>query len=159
MSVPSLDSGGLTPVNSALEPSWVRDGSTQVQQDYQVAQGFEQVLMQQLSSAMTSSGEGSEEEGGEGEGGQPGFSSLLPQALSQGVTAGGGMGLAAQLTRDMLEASGDTKALTGQGATSAAGATGATSADSTSAAGATSADGTSAAGATTGVTGAGGVAA
>ncbi len=104
MSVSSLGSTGLPPVDSTLEPDWVRKGSAQVQQDYQVALGFEEVLTQQLASAMAPSG--SEEESGEGEGsggfGSSGLSSLLPQALSQGIASGGGMGLASQLTRDML---------------------------------------------------------
>jgi Rod binding domain-containing protein len=105
MTVSASQSTGLPPVESALEPAWVRKGSTQVQQDYQAALGFEEVLTQQLASAMTPSS--SEEEGGEGEGsasgfGSSGLSSMLPQALSQGIASGGGLGLASQLTRDML---------------------------------------------------------
>ncbi len=94
---------GLSPAALAHEPAWVRHGSTRVQQDYQVAVGFEEMLLEQLSSSVSGSGEG--EASGE-EGSQSGLggsmnSSLLPQALSQGVLAGGGLGLAAQLTRQM----------------------------------------------------------
>lgn len=125
MSVPALSSAG-TPVNEALEPAWVRKGSARVQQDYQAALGFEQVLTQQLTSAMSAAGEqGSEEEGGEGEGSQggSGLSSLLPQALSQGIASGGGLGLAAQLTRDMLGPAGmaPSQAASGAGTDAATG--------------------------------------
>jgi Rod binding domain-containing protein len=105
MSVPPIDPSGP----SALAPAWVRNGATQVKQDYEVATGFEETLLEQLSSALTAGGLTGEEEGGEGSG-DSGFSSMLPQALAQGVTSGGGLGLAAELTRDMLGASAETKA-------------------------------------------------
>jgi Rod binding domain-containing protein len=121
MSISSLGSSGLQPLDSALEPDWVRKGSAQVQQDYQVALGFEEVLTQQLASAMTPSS--SEEESGEGEGstgfGSSDLSSLLPQALSQGIASGGGLGLASQLTRDMLGPAGLKSADSGSGSAGA----------------------------------------
>lgn len=111
---PAAFSGGLPPVNQALEPAWVRRGSKAVQQDYRTALAFEGMLLDQLarSLAQTSGlegegagqeGEGSSSEGGPSLGGsQSGpFSSMLPQALSSSITGAGGLGMAAELTREL----------------------------------------------------------
>ena len=95
----------VAPVNQALEPSWVRKGSAAVKQDYEQALAFESVLVEQLSGALGKEGEeeaqGSEEEGSGPKlgGGMP--ASMLQQALAKGVESGGGLGLAAQLTREL----------------------------------------------------------
>ena len=101
--------GGLPVVNQALEPEWVRHGSAATQKAYTSALAFEQTLVEQLSQSLaatggidgegSSEGEGSEE--GSGTAGNSQLSSMLPQALSSGVMHAGGLGLAAQLTRDM----------------------------------------------------------
>jgi Rod binding domain-containing protein len=98
---------GVPVVNQALEPAWVRHGSAAVQKEYAVGQQFEQMLVTQLARSLTDttglSGEGSESEGGE-QGGQAGssvLSSMLPQALASGVANDGGLGLAAELTRQL----------------------------------------------------------
>jgi len=103
---------GVTAASSALEPSWVRHGSTQTQQDYKVALAFETVLVEQLTRSMSEAGglEGeSSQEGSEGSPGGAGasgglgpLSAMLPQALSSGVENGGGLGLAAELTRSQM---------------------------------------------------------
>jgi Rod binding domain-containing protein len=98
-------------VDEAHAPAAVRDGSTAVKQAYSSAQGFEEMLMQQLSQSLLASsglgGEGSSE-GEEGTGEEGGssassgaLSSLLPQALTEGVTRQGGLGLASQLMRSL----------------------------------------------------------
>jgi Rod binding domain-containing protein len=104
--------GGLPVVNEALEPAWVRHGSETVKETYQSAQAFEGMLIEQLTSSLGADGVGGESEnesgtGGEEEGsslhfGGGALSSMLPQALSQGVVDGGGLGLAAQLTQQMV---------------------------------------------------------
>jgi Rod binding domain-containing protein len=98
---------GVPVVNQALEPAWVRHGSPALQKEYAVGQQFEQMLVTQLARSLTDttglSGEGSESEGGE-QGGQAGssvLSSMLPQALASGVANDGGLGLAAELTRQL----------------------------------------------------------
>jgi len=111
---PATDTVGLPAVSSASEPAWVRHGSKSVQQDYQAALAFEGTLVEQLSKALVATSglpgqsESSEEESGGSEEGaannQAGsslLSSLLPQALAGGVTDAGGLGLAAQLTREL----------------------------------------------------------
>jgi Rod binding domain-containing protein len=104
--LPALPSS-IAPVNSALEPSWVRNGSESTRQAYASALAFEEMLLEQMSSSLSEAGssEGTE---GEAEGQPPApklgggaFSSMLPQALAKGVAAGGGLGLAAELTREL----------------------------------------------------------
>jgi Rod binding domain-containing protein len=112
MSLPATTgSAGLPPVNQALEPAWVRHGSAATQKAYESALAFEQTLVEQLSQSLTSAsglgGESSQEgesgsEEGDASGGGAGesqISSSLPQALTASVMHGGGLGLAAQLTR------------------------------------------------------------
>ncbi len=97
---------GLPIVNQALEPASVRNGSPARQQAYARALDFEGMLVQQLSQSLTAVG-GLTEDGGEGaEGGAGtaiggGLSSLMPEALSNGVMSQGGLGLATQLMEDL----------------------------------------------------------
>jgi hypothetical protein len=95
-------------VNEARAPASVRNGSTSVKQAYANAQGFEEMLLQQLSSSLVQSsglsgegesGEASGEESSSEGGGEAGgmLSSLLPQSLAEGVMRDGGLGMAGQL--------------------------------------------------------------
>ncbi len=97
-------SAGPPVVDEAHAPASVRNGSASVKQAYASAQGFEEMLLQQLSSSLVQSsglsGEGSGEEGSLQAGGEAGsslLSSLLPQTLTEGVLREGGLGLAPQL--------------------------------------------------------------
>ncbi len=96
-------------VDEARAPASVRNGSAAVKQAYSSAQGFEEMLLQQLSQSLVQSS-GLSEEGessgagteagspqGGGEGGSSLLSSLLPQTLTEGVMREGGLGLADQL--------------------------------------------------------------
>ncbi len=106
-------SAGLPVVNQALEPAWVRQGSASTQKAYATALGFEEMLVQQLAGSLTATSGlagGSGEEGetpAEGGGSSPSdaaggqLASMLPQALSSGVMSSGGLGLAAQMTREL----------------------------------------------------------
>jgi Rod binding domain-containing protein len=101
----------LPAVNETHAPASVREGSTAVKQAYATAQGFEEMLLQQLSQSLaqtsglsgegeTEASEGSGQEGSleaGGEGGSSMLSSLLPQTLTEGIMHGGGIGLAAQM--------------------------------------------------------------
>jgi Rod binding domain-containing protein len=103
---------GLPAVNQALEPAWVRKGSAATQKAYTSALAFEQTLVEQLSQSLASTsgldgessqgGSGSEEAGSSsGEAGNSQISSMLPQALTASVMNAGGLGLAAQMTREL----------------------------------------------------------
>jgi len=139
MSSPIAIAGGLPIVNQALEPQWVRDGSPATQKAYASALAFEDELVEQLSQALSATsgltgeptGEQDSEGGGGSAAGAPGNSelaSLLPQGLTSSVMSAGGLGLAAQMTRELegvhagahVQAGGGTRAGSGGGATSAA---------------------------------------
>ena len=108
---PNIAPGSLPIVNQAREPRWVRDGSPATQKAYEGALAFEDALVEQLARSLAAgSGLGGESpqegEGGGEEGSSPissagesQLSSLLPQALTSAVMNGGGLGLAAQMTR------------------------------------------------------------
>jgi Rod binding domain-containing protein len=130
MSLPAVSgSTGVPPVNQALEPEWVRRGSSATQQAYASALAFEQTLVEQLSQSMASTsglgGESSEggsssETGAEGSGASSSpISSMLPQALTASVMHAGGLGLAAQLTHNLEDASDAPTPKTASGGTSA----------------------------------------
>ena len=118
MSVPPpsgspLSSSGLPTVNQTLEPAWVRKGSAATQKAYETALAFEQMLVEELSQSLTASSglggesgaEGESAEGSAGGGGASGpLASMLPQALTSGVMSAGGLGLAAQMTRQLAGA-------------------------------------------------------
>jgi Rod binding domain-containing protein len=105
-----LSSSDLPAVNQTLEPAWVRKGSAATQKAYETALAFEQMLVEELSQSLTASSglggesgvEGESTEGSPGSGGASGpLSSMLPQALTSGVMSAGGLGLAAQMTRQL----------------------------------------------------------
>ncbi len=104
-------STGLPIVNQATEPEWVRKGSAATQKAYQSALSFEETLVEQLSQSLASTsglsgeseGQSGSEEGGSSSSGAGGsqLSSMLPQALTTSVMDAGGLGLAAQMTRNL----------------------------------------------------------
>jgi Rod binding domain-containing protein len=112
------------------EPSWVRDGSAKVQQQYALGLEFEQMLLEQLTSSLTANGEplGEGAEGSEGDGSGAGagtssvLSSMIPTALAESVVAGGGLGLAAELTRQMQSGAGAQTGIPASAAPESAGA-------------------------------------
>lgn len=97
----------LSTVSTVSEPAAVQNGSPAVKRAWSEAVSFEQMLLSQLTQAMSQSaglGEaGSEGEGSEGEGssttadGGGLLSSMVPQTLSESVSNAGGLGLASQL--------------------------------------------------------------
>jgi hypothetical protein len=130
----TLPTTGLPVLDEAHAPASVRNGSASVKQAYASAQGFEEMLLQQLSSSLVqssglsgegeSSGEGSSEEGSSEAGGAAGggmLSSLLPQTLTEGVMRAGGLGLAGQLLHS-LDPSASAAAPVSGGASASAGA-------------------------------------
>jgi Rod binding domain-containing protein len=121
----SIEPTGLPVTNQATMPEWVRKGSPELQQDYALGLQFEQMLTEQLSGALTASaglnGEGSEEEGGGSQAGNGMLSSMLPGALAGGVAQAGGLGLAAELARQMAERTGTPATSLGSADTSGTG--------------------------------------
>jgi Rod binding domain-containing protein len=85
MSLPAID--------QALLPQDIRTaagGRGSVKDAYEAGLGFERLLVQQLSQSLTDSAR-------DAMGGDSPYASLLPDALTDGVMGGGGLGLARQL--------------------------------------------------------------
>lgn len=107
--------GSIGPVDQALLPDSIRNGTPEQKQAYTSALGFEQMLVDQLSQALASSAspDGSSSDSGDGSGSDSDSSSgsllsgsdpasstyaqLLPTALTSSVMSAGGLGIAQQL--------------------------------------------------------------
>ena len=102
---------GLPPIDQSLIPASVRNGSAQDKKDYTAALGFEQMLVGQLTKAMTSTanpvGDGSSNDDGTGSSGDDTTASssstdaatstylqMLPDQLASSIMSNGGLGLA-----------------------------------------------------------------
>ena len=106
---PSLTGSGLPAINPATEPEAVRTGGAAAKSAYQQGLAFGDVLMnmvsQQLTDSVSGSTDGSDDSSDDSSGGDGSsdpstgaYSSLLPQALTQGImSAGGGTGIALQI--------------------------------------------------------------
>ena len=87
---------GLPPIDAALLPPDVRKAGPKAEQTYQTALAFESVLTQQLTQSLAST----VTDTGDDDGGDASTSLselLIPDALSRGLAASGGLGLARQL--------------------------------------------------------------
>jgi Rod binding domain-containing protein len=80
------------PIDSALLPADVRAGGAKARELYTAALGFERMLTQELGKSLASAFEGEDAAGG----GQM-YAQMLPDALADGLAAGGGLGLAPAL--------------------------------------------------------------
>lgn len=93
-------SQSLPPIDLSLVPASVRKAGDAEVKKYQSALSFEGMLDEQLAQSLTSTLQGSSDDGS-GDSSTDAATSLtlqmLPQALSQGIVADGGLGLAGQL--------------------------------------------------------------
>ncbi len=107
--------GSIGPVDQALLPDSIRNGTPEQKQAYTSALGFEQMLVDQLSQALASSAspDGSSSDSGDGSGSDSSsgsgsllsgsdpasstYAQLLPTALTSSVMSAGGLGIAQQL--------------------------------------------------------------
>ena len=110
-----LDTSAVPPIDEALLPARVRDGSAQDKKDYTAALGFEQMLVNELTKTMTASadpvGDGSNGDGGDsladtGDSSENGsilggtdaatstYLQMLPEQLASSIMSNGGLGLA-----------------------------------------------------------------
>ncbi|MFT4034421.1 MAG: hypothetical protein QM679_02470 [Patulibacter sp.] len=99
-------SDAITPIDQALLPTAVRNGSQQRREDYQAALSFERLLVGQLTQQLSTSFgglTGDDEAGGDAASQQ--LKQTLPGTLADALMAGGGIGLASQL--DQLWHQGD----------------------------------------------------
>ena len=105
----------LPPIDQAHVPASIRNGNAQAKQAYNEGLAFEQQLVNQLSQKLAatvsatdpSSGDGSSDSSssgllaGGGGGAASGFSSMIPQALSEGLMSGGGLGIAYTIAQSL----------------------------------------------------------
>ena len=86
----------LPPIDTNLLPVDVRSAGPEATQLYSAALQFERMLVEQLTSQLSSTVEAADTDG-EGAGAQASFvRGMLPGALADGVTSAGGIGLASQ---------------------------------------------------------------
>jgi hypothetical protein len=101
----------LTPINPAALPAEIRNGSPERRKTYEGAMAFEQMLVEKLTTQLTTDAQAtgdSSSDPSDGSGaasdttglGGP-FASMLPTAFAQGIEAGGGLGLAMQITNSI----------------------------------------------------------
>ena len=103
----TLSAAGLPPINEALLPASVRNGSPAAKSAYETALSFEDVLVNELSQAMmatvssSSDDSSSDDSSSDGSGGSDSvsgeYSQLLPQALTSSIMSAGGLGIAQQI--------------------------------------------------------------
>jgi hypothetical protein len=113
-----MTSAAIPPLDQALLPQQVRDGSAADKKAYTAALGFEQMLVQQLSQAISDTTStdglggdasgllGSGDDGSDGGSASSPYASLLPDALTQGIMKAGGLGLARQLAPALAASAG-----------------------------------------------------
>jgi Rod binding domain-containing protein len=92
---------GIGPIDQALLPADVRTGSTQQREAYTAALGFERQLVEQLAKQLgaTTGADDSKDSAA-----TKSYRDLMPGALADAVTAAGGLGLAAQISKDIAAA-------------------------------------------------------
>jgi len=86
----------LPPIDASVLPADIRNGSPERKQTYTAALGFERMLVSELAKSMTKTAQDGGEDGGDAA--TSTYRDLLPGALADGIVAGGGLGLARQLT-------------------------------------------------------------
>ena len=92
----------LPPIDRSALPAEIRNGSAQDRKTYTAALGFERMLVEQLAKSMSKTADGDDDSGADAA--TTTYRDLLPGALADGVIAGGGLGLARQLTPALTKA-------------------------------------------------------
>ncbi len=110
--------GSIAPIDQALLPASVRNGTTAQKNAYTTALGFEQMLVDQLSQELaattqTDGTSGSGDDSGSSDGSTSSsllggsdpttstYAQLLPTALTQGVMSAGGLGVAQEIASSL----------------------------------------------------------
>lgn len=96
------DASSITPVDPALMPAAVRNGSKARKADYQAALQFERMLVGQLTQSMSKSmgsltGSGDDDDDSTGDAASNQLKQTIPTTLADSIMSSGGLGIAAQL--------------------------------------------------------------
>lgn len=106
--------GNIPPIDQSLLPASIRNGTPAQKQAYSSALGFEQMLVDQLSQELAASSQADPSSADSGDGSNSSdtasgsllggsdpatsmYGQMLPTALSSGIMAAGGIGIAQQL--------------------------------------------------------------
>lgn len=118
---------GLPAINQADIPANIRNGNAKAKEAYTEGLEFEQVLVQQLAQQLAStagmdSSSATDSDGSDGSGGDDSssgllggdssaseYSSLIPQALTNSIMAGGGLGVASEIAQAIDPSINDTR--------------------------------------------------
>jgi len=92
---------GLPPIDPAVLPASVRNGSPQQKKAYQAALGFERMLIGQLTKSMVDTTKTGDDDQDATSAATSTYQSMLPDVLADGITSAGGLGLAGQLVKDL----------------------------------------------------------
>lgn len=87
----------IDPIDTSLLPPDVRKAGPAAQQLYAGALAFEQQLTQQLTQSLADSAQSDDGDEDSGDSTTSMYKQMLPDAMSQGVTDAGGLGLARAL--------------------------------------------------------------
>jgi Rod binding domain-containing protein len=88
----------LPPIDRSLLPADVRDASPAQRRTYQAALGFERMLVSQLAKSLSDTTGGEDEQASAA---TQTYRSMLPDALADGIIAGGGLGLAKDIFKEL----------------------------------------------------------
>jgi hypothetical protein len=110
----ALPATGLPAIDPATEPAAVRQGGKAAKNAYETGLAFEQMLVSELSQAMTDTVSGSDPSGADSSGDSSGgdsmggstsalgpFASMMPQAMSSSIMSDGGTGVAMQIAQSI----------------------------------------------------------
>jgi Rod binding domain-containing protein len=87
----------LPPIDSSVLPADIRTGTKEKRQQYEAALGFERMLVTQLAKSLTDTAKSDDDASSAA---TSTYRSLLPDALADGITSAGGLGLARQLVQE-----------------------------------------------------------
>jgi Rod binding domain-containing protein len=91
----------LPPIDSSVLPADVRNGTPAQRKNYEAALGFERMLVAQLAKSLTDTTKSGDDSDDGSSAATNTYRSLLPDALADGITSAGGLGLARQLVQDV----------------------------------------------------------
>jgi Rod binding domain-containing protein len=94
----------IPPIDSALLPAEIRNGSATDKKSYQAALGFERMLLGELTKAMADTAKPSDGDQS-GDAATSTYMQMLPDQLADAVTANGGLGLAKSFYDSVKEGS------------------------------------------------------
>jgi len=91
---------GIGPIDRALLPPEVRNGTAEDRKRYEAALGFERMLVSQLTQQLADTAKPA---GGEESGASSAYRDMLPGAMADAIAQGGGLGLARDIARSLKE--------------------------------------------------------